>query len=60
MKLEAHGKPPMERHSHQMVNLPKKFMMVVIGGRNDDMFSTNLTNCFDDVHILDYKLMAWI
>lgn len=24
------------------------------------MFSTTLTNCFDDVHILDYKLMAWI
>lgn len=58
-KVVPRAKGPCARYSHNMIHIPKKHFLVVIGGRNDEKFATMLTNSFDDLHILDYRHNMW-
>lgn len=58
--IKPKGKAPKERFSHKMISLPHKNYIVIIGGRNDEIYESKGHNCFDDINILDYNKLVWI
>lgn len=58
-KVRPHGQGPSPRYNHCMTHIQKKNMLVILGGRNDEKYSIELSNSYDDLFVMDYKFMVW-
>lgn len=53
------GALPAARFKHTMVHYPALGILIVYGGRNDNLYETQGTFCLKDIRVLSLELMSW-
>ena len=59
-QLKIQGAPPVARFGHTMSYLPCNNSIVIAGGRNDSMSSTNMTPFLNDIVLFLLDQKVWL
>lgn len=60
VQLKSSGTPPVPRFGHTMSFLPCNNSIIIAGGRNDDLSSTNLTPFLNDLMLFMLDQKVWL
>jgi len=59
VKPNFKGRRPSPRYAHSANFIPKKNILIVFGGRNDQEYEAMGTICMDDIWILSVETLEW-